>query len=200
MTWLNWPNRITIARIILVAPLVICLLDLNTGAWQVRRVALGLFVLLALSDALDGFLARRLGEETPLGRFLDPVADKLLIACAVVLLSLEPTAVAGFVLPNWVPVIAIGKELLTTIGFSLVYATTGQFFIKPRICGKLCTLLQSVMVGAVLAAPDLPEVLQRIVPVTWWLASVMAVVAAIDYLRIGNRFAARYHAGSQHKD
>jgi len=83
MTWLNWPNRITIGRIVLVVPFVICLLNLNNPEWTGwRYVALVLFSFMAVSDGLDGFLARRLREETPLGRFLDPVADKLLIACA----------------------------------------------------------------------------------------------------------------------
>ena len=112
MAWLNWPNRITIARIVLVGPLVICLLRLNSGWEHWRHLALALVTITALSDALDGFLARRLGEETPLGRFLDPVADKLLIACAVVLLSVNSTAVIGFRLPSWVPVVALGKDVL----------------------------------------------------------------------------------------
>ena len=196
MTWLNWPNRITIARIILVGPLVICLLNLNSGWGAWRHIALGVFCLMAVSDALDGYLARRFDEETPLGRFLDPVADKLLVASAVVLLAVDSTAVKDFQLPSWVVVIAVGKEILTVIGFSLVYATTHEFFIKPRIWGKACTLVQLVMIALVLLAPDLPPTLARGLPVFWWLASGLAIVATVDYLRIGNRFAARRHADS----
>ncbi len=191
MTWLNWPNRITIARIIFVAPFVICLLNLNDPTWTGwRHLALLLFVLLAVSDGLDGFLARRLGEETPLGRFLDPVADKLLIACAVVLLAIDATAVENFKPPSWVPVIAVGKEVLTVIGFGLVYATTGEFFVQPRIWGKSCTLVQLVMIAFCLLAPDLPEAVQVLWPGLYWLASGMAIIAVVDYLIIGNRFAA----------
>ena len=193
MNWLNWPNRITIARIALVAPLMICLLNLN-GVWSGwRHLAQGLFALMAVSDALDGFLARTLKEETPLGRFLDPVADKLLIACAVVLLSAEATAVPGHRLPSWVPVIAIGKDVLTVIGFGLVYATTSEFFIQPRVWGKLCTLVQLLMVAYLLLAPDLPGVLQGRAWAFYWLASGLAVIAVVDYVRVGNRFAAECH-------
>ena len=194
MTWLNWPNRITITRIILVAPFVICLLNLNVGWAGWRHASLTLFMIVALSDALDGFLARRLDEETPLGRFLDPVADKLLISCAVVMLAIDATAVPDVKLPSWVPVIALGKDVLVVIGFGLVHAVTGEFFIQPRIWGKLCTLVQLAMIAGVLAAPDLPVALVRGLPVSWWLASGLAIVAAVDYLRVGNRFAAEHHA------
>lgn len=197
MTWLNWPNRITIARIILVGPLVICLLNLNGGGPGWRRVTLGIFFLMAVSDALDGILARRLGQETPLGRFLDPVADKLLIVCTVILLAGQSTAVENFRLPGWVAVIAVGKDVLTVIGFGLVHATTGEFWIQPRTCGKACTLVQLVMIAFVLLAPDLPAALARALPWVWWLASGLAIMATVDYLRVGNRFAAEHHAGRQ---
>jgi len=195
MTWLNWPNRITIARIALITPFVICLLNLNAGWTGWRYLSLVLFVIMAASDGLDGFLARRLGESTPLGRFLDPVADKLLITCSVILLALDDTAVHGFRLPNWVPVIAIGKDVLIVIGFGLVYATTGQFFVQPRIWGKACTLVQLVMVGFSLLAPDLPAPVQRLWPVLWWAASGVAIIALVDYVRVGNRFAAGQQNG-----
>ena len=197
MTWLNWPNRITIARILLVGPLVICLLNLNAAWTGWRHATLALLAIMAISDALDGYLARRLGEETPLGRFLDPVGDKLLVTCAVIFLAIESTAVPGFRLPSWVPVIAIGKDLLTTIGFLLVYATTGEYFVQPRTWGKSCTLIQLVMLAGVLLAPDFPAVIQRLIPPLWWVASGVAVVALIDYVRVGNRFAAEYHARKQ---
>ena len=194
MGWLNWPNRITIARILLVAPLVICLLNLNSGWAGWRYLAMVIFGAMAFSDALDGFLARQLKSETPLGRFLDPVADKLLIVSAVILLSADATAVPGFKLPSWVPVIAIGKDVFTVIGFGLVYATTGEFFVHTRIWGKVCTVVQFMMMGLCLVAPDLPLVVQRPWWVFYWVASGLAIVATIDYLRIGNRFAAEQHA------
>ena len=197
MTWLNWPNRITIARIALVPPFVICLLYMNTDWFGWRYVGLALFVVMAISDAFDGFLARHLGESTPLGRFLDPVADKLLTTCAVILLAIDATAVPGFRLPGWVAVIAIGKDVLTVLGFGLVYIATGEYFVRPRFWGKACTLVQLLMVGYVLVAPELPLVLQRIGPLFWWLASGLAVVALVDYGRIGNRFVAGRHAKVQ---
>ena len=200
MKWLNWPNRITIGRIVLVAPMVICLLNLNAAWPGWRYLALGLVSLMAISDALDGFLARRLQEETALGRFLDPVADKLLITCVVVLLAIESTSVAGFKLPSWVPVIAIGNDVFTVIGFVLIYVTTGRFFVQPRVWGKGCTLIQLVMVAYCLVAPDLARWASNtrlILSGLYWTASAAAVIALVDYIRIGNRFAAR-HAVAVH--
>ncbi|MCH7700527.1 MAG: CDP-alcohol phosphatidyltransferase family protein [Planctomycetes bacterium] len=196
MKWLNWPNRFTIARILFVAPLVICLL--NLGEWEhARHVALGLFCAVSLTDALDGYLARRLGEETPLGRFLDPVADKLLITSCVILLATGPAEAAGVDIPNWVPVIAIGKDLLIILGFGLVYLTTGQFFVEPRPLGKTCTLLQLFMIAVVLVSPDLPPRLREASPLFWWAASGLAIAAAVDYLVVGNRFARQHHADQE---
>jgi len=194
MTRLNWPNRLTIARIILILPFVICLLNLNTGWAGWRYVAMALFGFMALSDAADGFLARFLNESTALGRFLDPVGDKLLVTCAVILFSIDATSVHGFPLPSWVPAIAIGKDLLTVIGFLLVYAVTGQFLLQPRILGKSCTVVQLAMVAFGLLAPNLPTAVQGLWPAFWWISSTLAVVALLDYVRLGSRFAAEHHA------
>ena len=191
MTWLNWPNRITIARILLVAPLAICLLNLNAGWPGMRYLALGLFGIMALSDALDGFLARRLKQETAVGQFLDPLGDKLLVVCAVVILSSPSTAVVGAQLPNWVVVIALGKEVVTVSGFALIYLTTGAVFIQPRIWGKACTVLQLLMIGAILLTPDVPELMHALSRGLWYTATAVAIVATIDYMRVGSRFAAR---------
>ncbi len=198
--WLNWPNRITIARIILVVPFTICLLNLNQGWTYWRYLALAIFAVMAASDMLDGYLARRLAEETALGRFLDPVGDKLLVAGAVVLLAFEATGVPGFPLPSWVAAVAIGKDVLTILGFGLIYATTGHYFIQPRNLGKTCTLLQCVAVGFCLLAPDLPGWLRPVWPVLYWAASGLAVAATIDYLALGSRFASTCHENNDEKN
>ena len=196
MSRMSWPNRITIARILLIAPFVICLLNVRTmpGA---RWAALAIFVVMALSDAFDGFLARRLGQETPLGRFLDPLADKLLITCTVILLALPNTWMGRVVLPSWVAVIAIGKDLVVLLGFVLIYLSVGKAVIQPRRLGKICTACQLVMVVLVLLSPDRRpdsslgvEVPGMLMSGVWWTASALAVASALDYVRMGSRFVA----------
>jgi CDP-diacylglycerol--glycerol-3-phosphate 3-phosphatidyltransferase len=196
MGWLNWPNRVTLLRIVLLPPFVIALLNLNDWP-HARLMAIAIFMLIAFSDAVDGFLARRLNQITMLGKFLDPLADKLLVTCSLILLAVDATSIHGFRLPNWVPVIAIGKDVLTVIGFLILYAVTGTYLIQPRIWGKVCTLVQLVMVGYGLLAPDLPAVMQRVWPAFWWVSSALAVFAMLDYIAVGNRFAARHSASPQ---
>ena len=143
------------ARIVLIWPFVLCLLNLQTWGWA-RHAALGLFGLMAISDGLDGYLARRLNAHTLLGKFLDPLADKLLISATVVILGVPHTAIPGKVLPNWVVVAAVGKDLLVFAGFVVIYLITHQVFIQPRPAGKACTTLQFAMLVAMLLWPDLP--------------------------------------------
>ncbi len=197
MTWLNWPNRITVARIVLVGPLVICLLNLNDPTVPWRWITLGLVLLMALSDALDGFVARRFHAESALGAFLDPVADKLFITSALIILAIDATAIPVFRIPSWVPVVAIGKDLVVITGFLLIYASTGRFYLRPHIWGKACTTLQLLLVGYVLAGPTLPAQWRFLVPVLSWAGGALAVIAAADYIRVGNRFTNEHHANSQ---
>lgn len=197
-TRLGLPNWITIARLLLIAPFVICLLNLNDpGRAWLRWVAIGVFALMALSDFLDGFLARRLHSESPLGRFLDPLADKLLITAAVIILAVVGVPTTSDMqtaqplrLPSWVAVVAVGKDLIVSIGFALVCLTTGRVFIRPRAIGKACTAIQLALVLLMLFYMDLPEGLTWVLPWLWWTASVLAALAVIDYILLGNRFVA----------
>jgi len=196
MSWINWPNRITLTRIVLIAPLVICLLNLNAGWVGWRYLSGGLLSVMILSDAVDGFLARRLDQVTSLGRFLDPLADKLLITATVILLSIEATAIPGFRLPSWVPVVVVGKDLLTVLGFVLVYTTTGRLLIQPRIWGKACTAVQLLMVLYCLFVPDVVvRHAHTVLEALYWSAAALAVIALADYIRLASRFSAHHASG-----
>ncbi len=117
MQKISWPNRLTLARILLVGPFVWMLLHLQDPNWHgyARWAALAIFALMAVSDGLDGYLARRLHEESAVGRVLDPLADKLLILASVVLLAREDTSVPGMRLPDIVAIIVISKDIIIVI-------------------------------------------------------------------------------------
>jgi CDP-diacylglycerol--glycerol-3-phosphate 3-phosphatidyltransferase len=196
--YLGWPNRITIGRILLTGPFVVCLLNVNSpGKAWLRWVAIGIFAIMALSDMLDGYLARRMRDESPLGKFLDPLADKLLITAAVIILCVlgvrdasDPSGTKLLSLPNWVVVAAIGKDILVLIGFVAIIIFTGRVHIEPRRLGKWCTTLELLLVLSMLSWMDLPLWLKDLPRVLWWAAAVLAILAAIDYIRAGSRFLA----------
>jgi len=195
LTVLNWPNRLTLLRILLIAPFVVFLLNLQNPDWPWARWAtLGVCLAMGISDSLDGILARKLNQESPLGKFLDPLADKLLITCAMILLGYSGTCVPGRQLPNWVVVTAIGKDLFVLLGFLVIFFATGKIFIKPGTIGKACTVSQIVLIVFVLVSPDLsgplPGFSRHGPKGLWFICTALAVATAIDYWRTGVTFAA----------
>lgn len=198
---LSWPTRITLVRIFLIVPFVVCMLDTHDPQFSparqdlLRHVAIGLFFLMAISDAVDGYWARHRRQVTKLGSFLDPLADKLLMTCASLLLGSQRGHVEGFLLPMTVVVLIIGKDVLITIGFLVMYLITSHVHIVPVMAGKLSTALQLSMVIAVLIGPDLVGVIpgyRWFVQVLWWSAAAAAVVAALVYIRNGSRYIEDY--------
>ena len=188
---LTWANQITVVRILLIAPFVIFMIKASggvDGGRYYRYAALIIFVFMGVSDVVDGYLARKLHQTTSLGAFLDPLADKLLVTCACILLARSGTAVVGFMLPPTIVVLIIGKDLFLLLGFVTIYLTTGSVHVVPHNAGKIGTLLQSLMVGSILVAPEVYSVFSGwgvIVRVLWWSAAAAAVIATFVYIRQG---------------
>jgi cardiolipin synthase len=194
---LSWATRITLVRVVLLVPFVICLVNINDAAISermqtgLRHVAIAIFIIMALSDALDGYLARRYKQITKLGTFLDPVADKLLMTSACLLLASQRGHVEGFTLPMTVVVAIVGKDILIVIGFAIVYLVTSQIHVVPVLLGKAATALQLVMVACVLTAPELARVIPyyaMVLQVLWWSSAVVAILATLVYIRNGSRY------------
>ena len=187
---LSWANQITIVRILLTAPFVICMLKVNQSSpnYLMRYTALSIFLVMCLSDALDGYVARVKKQVTTLGSFLDPMADKLLMTCACILLATPRTAIDGFILPPTVVVLIIGKDVLLLLGFIVVYLITAQVRIVPLAAGKLAAILQLSMVAAILVAPEVSGVFGGwiwVLRALWWSAAVTAVMTTLVYIRDG---------------
>jgi len=198
---LSWANRMTILRILLIAPFVSCMLKINDAELSanmrdaIRYVSFGIFLIMAFSDALDGYLARTKKQITKLGAFLDPVADKLLITSACLLLVSQRGHVEDFLLPPTVVVLIIGKDLFLLIGFVIVYFITSQFLIAPVLIGKIANALQLSMVGAILIAPEISAYLPGwiwFLRTLWWSAAGTAILATLIYIRNGSRYIEQY--------
>jgi CDP-diacylglycerol---glycerol-3-phosphate 3-phosphatidyltransferase len=182
----NLPNSITLSRIASI-PLLIWILSGNHfSAFYGERelLASALFVAAAMTDGIDGYLARKRGQITTIGILLDPLADKLLIATAFILLvQLNPDLV-----PAWVAVVVIGREFLVS-GLRSIAASEG-FTIEASDLGKLKMVVQIVSVVAVildLRWKEWPLFDNYFLPVHWiaylaiWFTVCVSLVSAADY-------------------
>ena len=171
----NVANAVTIGRIALVPVFALALLADGADSVGWRLVATAIFVVAALTDRVDGYLARRHNLVTELGALLDPIADKLLIGTALVLLS------ALGELPWWITVVVLARELgITAMRFVMLrYAT-----LPVSRGGKLKTVLQSVAIAIyLLPLSELPSGVRVVAAVVMGVAVAVTVVTGADYLR-----------------
>lgn len=181
---MNLPNKLTILRVILVVPFVIALLGGNAG-WFGNNllvseiVALAIFIIASLTDLIDGKIARKYNMITNFGKFMDPLADKLLVSAALIVL------VAMERIPAWVVIIIISREFIIS-GFRLV-AADNRVVIAASYWGKFKTAFQMVMVCLMIV--DLSWIwpwMRIVTDMIMWIALVLTVVSLVDYL-IKNR-------------
>ncbi len=131
---MNLPNSITIIRVILI-PFFI-----NLMIYGYYREALIVFVAAGITDALDGAIARLTKQQTELGAFLDPMADKLLIVSSFVTLVLLGR------LPVWLVIIVVSRDVILAFGALIIYVTMHDLRVKPSFIGKTTTLLQLIVI------------------------------------------------------
>jgi phosphatidylglycerophosphate synthase len=147
-----------------------------------RLIAIALFSIAVLTDALDGFIARHFNQKSRLGTILDPIADKLLLTSAVIVLtfpSMEKTSM-GFSLPYWYAVAVITRDVIILMGSFLVWMILGDVHIRPSIFGKITTFLQMAAVLWVLFIFPKPMVIV-------YLSALLTVVSGADYMIKGAR-------------
>ena len=157
-------NKITIFRILLIPIFVWVTLDYirdfqkgNEREWQ-RLVACMIFVVAAISDAVDGYIARRYHQKSELGTFLDPLADKMLLVSAMILLSIRFKDTSPFdLLPLWFPVLVISRDLIVLGGVVLIHMLAGKVTARPRLVGKCATFFQMIVLGWVLLKIEHPS-------------------------------------------
>jgi len=196
---LTLANMVTILRILLILPFVVCLLKQHDSQYGdvFRWAGLGILVIMAASDALDGYLARVKKQTTALGAFLDPLADKLMITSTSVILALPATDVEGFRLPLTVVVLIIGKDVLLLLGFAVTYFMTGSVHIKPVWAGKISTFFQICMVLGILIGPEFSAGIKLwpiFVRIIWWTTGFWALVATFVYIWRGIQYIEQFES------
>jgi len=188
----SWPNRITIARLLMVPVFVMILLNASEH-WGYRYGALGLALLLAAADAADGILARRVHATSRIGSILDPLADYCLAISAMVVLS-----VPGILsddpdvhLPYWVSVTVASRAVLMLGGSAVIYFVCGLFRGLPSVTGKAATVMQFITVLVTIASPDLLKHFGWPAEVflygIWGITVSLAVISFLGYVRTGTK-------------
>ncbi len=171
---MNWENRLTILRIILTPVFITMIL------YQRLNIALLVFIVAAITDGLDGYLARSRKERTRFGTVMDPVADKMLIGSAFICFSLVSELPAYLKMPVYVPVIVISRDVIILLGVVIMYLLAGKVDIKPTVIGKVTTFFQMFTIIVVLL---------RFIHSNWmWnITVILTAVSGLDYIRIASR-------------
>lgn len=166
------PNVITVIRILL-TPLFVIFLQAGLHLY-----ALLVFVVAAVSDGLDGFLARYFDQRTELGAYLDPLADKLLLITAFIGMG-----VLGYI-PVWLAVIVISRDVLILLGIAIFTIANIEFEIDPSIWSKMTTCTQLFTICLVLLSP-LVSVPASVQTVFFFLTAGITVISGGHYLLVG---------------
>lgn len=168
---MNLPNKLTTLRVIMIPFFVFFLLWQNGENRTFRMIALALFIIASLTDLLDGKIARKYNLVTNFGKFMDPLADKLLV-CSALICLIELNA-----LPAWMVIVIISREFIIS-GFRLIASDNGVV-IAASYWGKFKTTFQ--MVSVVLLILDIPA-FAFVTTICVWIALVLTIVSLVDYI------------------
>ena len=169
---LTIPNLITLFRIILTPLFIIFLIQGN------YRKALVVFVLAGVSDMADGLIARTWQQKSRLGSYLDPLADKLLMAASFVTLSIYHQ------IPSWLTVVVLSRDVILAVGVVIFRLADIPLVVRPSLAGKWTTTFQLITVGFVLlnkiwAFPPL------VLPVFFWVTGALTTISGLQYFYRG---------------
>ncbi len=169
MTVLTIPNVVTFVRIVLIPVFVAAVM------YQSYLYALLLFAAAGVSDALDGLLARLTGQKSPLGAFLDPLADKFLLSTSFILFS-----VYGF-MPKWLTITVISRDIIITLGWLALYLIHDVTRVAPSILGKMANASQMILVAYILLDINFDALRE---PGLWamWTVAALTIVSGLQYM------------------
>ncbi len=171
---MNIPNLLTLLRLILVPLIVILLIQ---GSFL---KALAVFVVAGLSDALDGFLARVLHQQTVLGAYLDPIADKALLISSFLTLAVLQ------VIPGWLAVIIISRDVIILLGIAILSLLSIPLEIRPAFVSKVTTALQLITILMALAINSMPGGFHQLpLLAVYWLTALFTILSGLNYIARG---------------
>jgi cardiolipin synthase (CMP-forming) len=173
---LNIANKISTFRILSVPFFAACLLFYSTEKEYLRFIALGIFILGVISDAADGYIARKSKQQSKAGLVLDPLGDKLLLMSAFVFLcSIKEL---GLRFPLWVTFIVVSRDVIILLGAVVIYIVKQSITVYPTRWGKLTTTFQMASVISVLLQWKFSYIF-------WWPAVFFTIFSGFDYVRRG---------------
>lgn len=171
---INIPNLITVIRILLVPVFIIFITKNRLSS------ALIVFTIAGISDGLDGFLARFFNQQTYLGAYLDPIADKILLTSAFVSLAVIK------ILPGWMAVIVISRDILILLGIAILTVLDIKTPIKPTLVSKCTTVAQLATIFFILLDPDFTKA-YLVRNFLYWLTAILTVTSGFHYIAIGSK-------------
>ncbi len=177
---LTVPNMLTVSRMVLIPVFVTMLF------YQRFIVALAVFVCAGLTDGLDGLLARRFDQRSQLGTVLDPIADKLMMVTAFIVLSMRsifPAPVPSHLpVPFWVTVAVISRDVFIIVGAAAINIMTGFRGFRPSWLGKVNTTVQIVAIAAIMFAASVPYDTGYYLPTVYATVFTFAVLSGLHYI------------------
>ena len=173
---MNFANKISTFRILSVPFFIASLIYYSGDRGYLRFVALFIFILGVISDAVDGYIARKSKQYSKAGLILDPLGDKLLLMSAFIFLSLKSEFLIRF--PLGITFIVVTRDVIILLGTLVIYLVKQDIKISPTKWGKLTTTFQMFSVIAVLLQ-------LRISWVLWWVAVFFTIISGMDYVRRG---------------
>jgi CDP-diacylglycerol--glycerol-3-phosphate 3-phosphatidyltransferase len=178
-------NKITLLRVALIPVFLVLISAYSREREWLRSLALGVYAVAAISDILDGYLARRWNQRSLFGARLDPLADKLIVNLGFVFLAANeqfaiPAPQGGTIalVPLWFPVVILSRDIIIVMGAYTINEFFGPVKIKPRWSGKVTTMFQmSTMIGVLLGVGFSPYLILATVFIT--------VLSLLDYVYVG---------------
>ena len=179
---LTVPNQLTFLRLAFLPFFIIAI------KYDHYAVALGILILGGISDGLDGWLARTLNQRTPLGAYLDPIADKLLLSSSYFVLALKAK------IPWWLAIMVLGRDVLILVACAVILIAVGSMTFPPSIWGKAATTVEILLVLIVIVLQLAPShALSVARDICTYLVAALVLVSGFHYAIAGSR---RLHSHS----